>query len=180
APAPARRPQRKVRPVSQLAARGTVLRGDRQPEVCADLDHLVEPIGSRGRVAGGARDRAGLLGAACANDQTELFAAQSSDRGPFSNRGAQAIRDLLEETVLFAAAESILPVMEPAKVEEYEGHHLLAAPAGKRVVERLEKVMLVRQPGDRVCVRELVHGPLAPREHEPQTVELPHGQADKA
>src|SRR5262249_56357993 len=119
----------------------------------------------------------GWLGGAWGKDQAELFAAQSSDRGPFGDRGAQAIRDLLEETVLFAAAESILHVIEPAKVEEYEGHHLLAAPAGKGVVERLEKVMLVRQPGDRVCVRELVHGPLAPREHDPQTRELPHGHA---
>ncbi len=90
----------------------------------------------------------------------ELVAADARDEVVAAHAGAQARGDHLEQAVAHVVAEPVVHLLEVVEVDEQHGGGLVVAP---RVRHGFARALLehgaVRQPGERVVVREELQAP---------------------
>ena len=76
-------------------------------------------------------DGAGLLVRGQVGDQdAELVAAEAGDHLVLLERGAQALGDLLQETVAGVVAERVVDLLEVIEVDQHDGRRTIRAAAG--------------------------------------------------
>ncbi len=89
-------------------------------------------------------------------DHGELVAAQASDGVLLADDRAKPFGDLLQQQIADGVSQAVVDHLEAIEVDVEDGEPpAIARGAGDRLTEPIEEQLPVRQPGQRVVVREV-------------------------
>jgi hypothetical protein len=174
------RAQGEVGAASELVARDSVARSDRQADADTDLHQLIDPERPHQRPPQGIGGCERNLRIDACDQEAKFIAAEPAEDRSLRQALQQPLCHFGQHLVSTCISQGIVDLVEAVEIEDCERQGLLALASRHSLVEQSEEVIVVRQPGQQVFEFEPLRMLLALGELEAEPPELPHGERRKS